>query len=126
MITGSSPEICGSVLTCPTHYEEFRMELSNLSVADLRSLQQNVVHELMKREQQEVADARERILAIANSVGVSVSELVSGSVRSKSGPVAVRFRNPDNPTQQWTGRGRQPKWVKAWIDSGKSLDQVRV
>jgi DNA-binding protein H-NS len=102
------------------------MELSNLSVADLRGLQENVKQELKKREHQEVADAREKILAIAKSVGVSVRELVNGSVRTKSGPVAVQYRNPHDASQQWTGRGRQPKWVKAWLDAGKTLDMVRV
>ncbi|MBA4095048.1 MAG: histidinol phosphate phosphatase, partial [Candidatus Accumulibacter sp.] len=26
----------------------------------------------------------------------------------------------------WTGRGRQPKWVKEWVEGGKSLDKLRV
>jgi DNA-binding protein H-NS len=40
--------------------------------------------------------------------------------------VAVRYRHPDNASQQWTGRGRQPKWVKEWVEGGKSLDKLRV
>lgn len=102
------------------------MELSNLSVAELRSLQDSIKVELKSREQQEIAKARDQILAIAKSVGVSVSELVGGSVRAKNGPVAVQYRNPNDQSQQWTGRGRQPKWIKAWIEAGKSLDAVRV
>jgi len=102
------------------------MHLSNLSVVDLRGLQENVKQELNNRERQEVAAAREKIIAIAKSVGVSVSELIGGSVRAKSGPVAVQYRHPDDASQQWTGRGRQPKWVKEWLDAGKSLDMVRV
>jgi DNA-binding protein H-NS len=38
----------------------------------------------------------------------------------------VRYRHPDNADNQWTGRGRQPKWVKEWVESGKSLDKLRV
>jgi len=45
---------------------------------------------------------------------------------TKGNTVAVRFRHPDNETQQWTGRGRQPKWVKEWVEGGKSLDKLRV
>jgi hypothetical protein len=37
-----------------------------------------------------------------------------------------RYRHPDNASQQWTGRGRQPKWVKEWVEGGKSLDKLRV
>ena len=102
------------------------MELSNLSIAELRSLQDSIKMELKSREQGEISKAREQILAIAKSVGVSVSELVGGSVRAKSGPVAMQYLNPNDQSQQWTGRGRQPKWGKAWIEAGKSLDAVRV
>lgn len=43
-----------------------------------------------------------------------------------AGAVAVRYRNPSDPGQAWTGRGRQPKWVMDWVQSGKSLDALRV
>jgi ParB/RepB/Spo0J family partition protein len=38
----------------------------------------------------------------------------------------VRYRHPDHPTSTWSGRGRQPKWVREWIEGGKSLDDLRV
>ncbi|MGK5081539.1 H-NS family nucleoid-associated regulatory protein [Janthinobacterium sp. HLX7-2] len=36
------------------------------------------------------------------------------------------YRNPDNHEQQWSGRGRQPLWVKAWQDKHQSLDGLRI
>lgn len=103
------------------------MDLSNMSVGDLRNLQDQIKQEMKKREHQEVAKAREQILAIAQSVGVPLKDLIASSPRVKgSGTVAVRFRHPDNASQQWTGRGRQPKWVKEWVDGGKSIDKLRV
>jgi ParB/RepB/Spo0J family partition protein len=38
----------------------------------------------------------------------------------------VRYRNPNSPSQAWTGRGKQPKWVSEWVQSGKSLDALLV
>ncbi len=103
------------------------MDLSNMSLGDLRNLQDQIKQEMKKREHQEVAKAREQILAIAQSVGVPLKDLIANGTRgAKTGTVAVRYRNPDNSTQQWTGRGRQPKWVKEWVDGGKSLDKLRV
>ena len=102
------------------------MDLSNMSVGDLRNLQDKIKQEMKKREHQEVAKAREQILAIAQSVGVPLKELIGNGIRAKTGTVAVRYRHPDNSAQKWTGRGRQPKWVKEWVDGGKSLDQLRV
>jgi DNA-binding protein H-NS len=101
------------------------MDLSNMSLGDLRNLQEQVKQEMKKREQQEVQKAREQILAIAQSVGVPLKDLMTAN-RGKTGSVAVRYRHPDNADQQWTGRGRQPKWVKEWVEGGKSLDKLRV
>ena len=109
------------------------MDLSNMSLGDLRNLQEQIKQEMKQREQQEVQKAREQIIAIAQSVGVPLKDLIATGGRSaKAGPksgtgsVAVRYRNPDNESQQWTGRGRQPKWVKEWVEGGKSLDKLRV
>ncbi|MES2016090.1 MAG: H-NS histone family protein [Pseudomonadota bacterium] len=102
------------------------MDLSNMSVGDLRNLQDQIKQEMKKREHLEVAKAREQIQAIAQRVGVPLKELIGTGMRAKTGTVAVRYRHPDNAAQQWTGRGRQPKWVKAWVDGGKSIDLLRV
>ncbi len=103
------------------------MDLSNMSLGDLRNLQDQIKQEMKKREQSDMAKAREQILAIAQSVGVPLKDLIATTGRGgKTGSVAVRFRNPDNASQQWTGRGRQPKWVKEWVEGGKSIDKLRV
>lgn len=106
------------------------MDLSGLSVTDLRALQEQVKQELKKREHDEVAKAREQIMAIAQSVGIPLKELIGGQVRAKTGTVpvkvAIRYRHPSDTSLQWTGRGRQPKWVRDWVTSGQSLDALRV
>lgn len=102
------------------------MDLSNMSLAELRTLQEQIKQEAKKREQQDLTKAREQIMAIAQSVGIPLKDLLAGSARVKTGQVAVRYRNPGDSTLQWTGRGRQPKWVKEWLEAGKSLDLLRV
>lgn len=106
------------------------MNLSALSSTDLRALQEQVKQELKKREQQDLAKAREQIMAIAQSVGVPLKELMSVQARpvktGTAGKVAVRYRHPADAALQWTGRGRQPKWVQEWLASGKTLDPLKV
>jgi DNA-binding protein H-NS len=102
------------------------MELSNMSSGELRQLQEKVTKEIAKRQQLEVSKAREDILAIARSVGVPLKDLIGKSGPIKTGSVAVQFRHPEHTEHQWTGRGRQPKWVKEWVSSGKSIDRLRV
>ena len=38
--------------------------------------------------------------------------------------VAQKFRNPAYQEQTWSGRGKQPHWVKTWIASGANLDDL--
>ena len=111
------------------------MDLSKLSVGDLRALQDQVSQQLKVAAQQDIAKAREEIHAIAKRAGISLQELLNGSLGKKpsnskasktTGKVPVQFRNPANAERQWTGRGRQPKWVKEWLDAGKVLDELRV
>lgn len=102
------------------------MDLSHFSLAELRNLQDDISKQLKKREHDELAKAREQIQSIAHGVGLSVKELLSGAGRAKTGSVAARFCNPVNPAQQWSGRGRQPNWVKQWTAEGKEMDLLKV
>ena len=102
------------------------MDLSNLSVGELRNLQDQIKIELKKREQHDLAKAREQILSIAQSVGIPIKDLISSGIRTKSGAVAVKYRNPNDASQQWTGRGRKPKWVEEMLKSGASMASMMV
>ena len=57
----------------------------------------------------------------------------SGGSRSKSlfgrgarGMVAPKYRNPENPSETWAGRGLKPRWLTAALESGKKLDDFRI
>lgn len=102
-------------------------DLSKISIAQLRALEVQVIDELKTRHFLSISKAREQILHIAQSAGISVKELLAtkASKTPKQSTVAVKYRNPNDPTQQWSGRGRQPAWVKAWIASGKSVEEAK-
>jgi len=50
---------------------------------------------------------------------------LNGAVRSAGGSklkgrkVKPKYRNPDNRTDTWTGRGRMPLWMAALVKKGK-------
>jgi len=104
------------------------MDLSKLSIEELHHLQDQIKQVLQQREQAERAQAREQILAIAQKAGISLKDLVTAkNARATKGTtVAVRYRHPQDASLQWTGRGRQPKWVQEWVASGQSLDALKV
>ncbi|MBS1186425.1 MAG: histone family protein [Burkholderiaceae bacterium] len=102
------------------------MNLSELSVSELRALQEKIKQEIKKREENEIAEAKRKIQAIAQSVGLPLKDLLTASARTAGGKVPPRYRNPGNAEQTWTGRGHQPVWVREWLASGKSLDALLI
>src|SRR4051812_31325902 len=101
------------------------MDLSTVSVSELRALQTRIEAELKSRKKLELAKAREQILSIAQSAGISLKDLTTLGSNEKAALHVVRFRSADGKSNSWSGRGRQPKWVKAWLEDGKPLDALR-
>ena len=54
---------------------------------------------------------------------VKANKTVRKSTRAKPKP---KYRSPQDKRVTWTGRGRTPTWVKAWVDSGKKLDDLLI
>ena len=110
------------------------MNLADMSLNDLKDLLKKIPGEI-KRRSQEAQDAAkeaalEKLKAIAKEHGYSLEELTgkkkTRGAKGPRGPVAAKYANPSNPSETWTGRGRQPKWVQAALASGKTLDNLKI
>jgi DNA-binding protein H-NS len=40
--------------------------------------------------------------------------------------VAAKYRNPENPSETWAGRGLKPRWLTAAIRSGKKIEDFAI
>jgi DNA-binding protein H-NS len=40
--------------------------------------------------------------------------------------VLPKYRNPQEPAETWSGRGRQPRWVTVQLKAGKKLDDFAI
>jgi DNA-binding protein H-NS len=40
--------------------------------------------------------------------------------------VHPKYRNPERPSETWSGRGKQPNWVGAQLRSGKKVDELLI
>jgi len=47
-------------------------------------------------------------------------------VRSQRQPVLPKYRNPDNPAENWSGRGHRPRWLEAQLAAGKTLEELEI
>jgi hypothetical protein len=46
--------------------------------------------------------------------------------QGRGGAVAPKYRNPENPTETWAGRGLKPRWLTAAIKSGKKAEDFLI
>ena len=40
--------------------------------------------------------------------------------------VHPKYRNPERPSETWSGRGKQPRWVGAQLRKGKKINDLLI
>ena len=105
-------------------------DLSNFSLSQLHDLQSQIVEQIEVRQQENIAQVRQQILELADSIGMTVGQIMNTKGTRAKKPtktVAARYQHPENVSQQWTGRGRRPRWINEYLDaSGKELDSLLI
>ena len=105
------------------------MDLSSLSIFELRDLEQQIPAELKRREAQDKINVLNEARAFVKARGYALEDLVTKETKvkvSSGNKVKVKYRHPQDSTLEWTGRGRKPKWVEAWLASGNSMESLGV
>jgi DNA-binding protein H-NS len=97
-------------------------DLRLMSVDELWALHEEMSSVLARRLADEKA-ALERRLRQLKPEGTT-----SGFQRARRPypRVVPKFRNPAQPGETWSGRGKQPRWLTAQLRSGKKLDDFRI
>lgn len=95
--------------------------VEKLALKDLIDLESRVKKAIVIAKERERTELRQKMVEMAEENGFSVNELFSTARPGKGGKVAVKYRNRDNPSETWTGRGRQPKWLAAALKKGAKL-----
>lgn len=62
-------------------------------------------------------------LSLEDALAIVTQPTSKQQARSK---VAIKYRNPENNNETWTGRGKEPKWLAAKLASGQSLDNFLI
>lgn len=100
-------------------------DLANSPLKELLEFQTKLNKAIELRKKSEKYEVYARITAIASESGFSLDELLNQKSLKKT-PTTIKYRNPNNQTETWAGRGRKPKWVEELIAEGKSLEDFAV
>ncbi|MCZ4304254.1 H-NS histone family protein [Zoogloeaceae bacterium G21618-S1] len=119
------------------------INLSEMTVPELRRLQGKLETEIRRRDESARRDVLKQFKKIAADHGVSLDDVLGeapAKSAAKAAPktrrkaaspakgkrVPMKYANPDDPKIGWTGRGRKPRWVEAWLSAGNSIDALLI
>ena len=100
--------------------------LDKMTYAQLQALRERVDAAMAAAKTAERKALWEEIEALSAKRGLSVAEALGLGEARKAGKAPVKFRNPKDSTQTWTGRGRKPKWLVAALKKGQKLEGFKV
>lgn len=118
--------------------------LSDQSLPQLKKLSVQITKEIEKRQSNTKAHLLKRMRKLAKDAGLSLKEVLGASqagtaeksaIKRRSKPKAskaspskvkgpLKYHNPNDLTQGWSGRGRRPGWAEAWLANGGTLDAL--
>jgi DNA-binding protein H-NS len=87
-------------------------KLESYSVKELRKLRDRIDIAIVERQKSERIQLRVKMQALAKDYGFAIDDVL-GTARGRGGKgtVTIKYRNPKDSTQTWTGRGRMPLWL---------------
>lgn len=110
--------------------EKIEDAVQSLDLNDLDKAKRVIEREHKKREKESRKNAQAEMKAVAEKYGLSLHEIVSPQAKSSSsgskGKVPPKYCHPEDSEKTWTGRGRRPRWVQAWLDEGGNLDDLKI
>jgi DNA-binding protein H-NS len=94
-------------------------DIEKMSYTEPKEMETRIQRQLIQKRDQERAELKEKMAALARESGFDLRELLGGGRGRKGMTVSVKYRDPENPENTWTGRGRMPRWLAAVTKGGK-------
>lgn len=107
------------------------INLDALSPAELQALIKSAEAQMQSARKNHIQEVRTKVEALLKSAGLTLDEVYPrrGGQGGK-GPKAVvapKYRNPENPAQTWSGRGKRPLWFsEALKKKGVTADSLLI
>ncbi|MCP5419607.1 MAG: H-NS histone family protein [Gammaproteobacteria bacterium] len=99
-------------------------DLKDMSIEALQGLITNAQDLVSQYEKDKKKDVIKKIQALAASVNLNVEVKETEKALKPTAKGVVKYMNPENSKQTWTGRGKRPKWLNEALDAGKTLDDL--
>ena len=110
-----------------------KMNLGSMSVDEMWGLYEEICRVLSVRMTSEKRQLEKRLGQLRRDKLISLpSKSLTGIKESASGPrrkyprVYPKYRNPQVPSETWSGRGKTPRWLVAALKTGHQLEEFAI
>jgi len=108
-------------------------DLKTLSPKELLALIANANAQMHEAQAAQVQTVKQKIETLLSNNGLTLDEVYpsrgkkAAGKKGGKGSVAPKYQNPSDPSQVWSGRGRQPVWfAKALRRRGVTVDDLLI
>ena len=101
------------------------------TLQELMAQREALERQIDQTKKQERGEAIEKVRALMAEYGLTVADLGNRAggkakkTKSSGNKVAAKYRNASTG-ESWSGRGLQPRWLKAALASGRKLSDFAV
>jgi len=107
-----------------------KLNLDAMSVDEMWLLHEEIGQILSVRLTSEKRELEKRLAQLRREKEMRQSEPADnqasqGAVRErrKYPRVFPKYRNPNEPSETWSGRGKQPRWLSAALKTGRTIEE---
>jgi DNA-binding protein H-NS len=105
--------------------DEFNLE--EFSLLEREELSARVAKEIVSKREARSRELREEMAKLAEREGLTLEEVIrAGQKPRRRQPPKQKYRNPEKPSQTWSGRGKKSAWVEKALAQGKSLKELEI
>ncbi|MEB3766811.1 H-NS histone family protein [Acinetobacter sp. MD2] len=105
-------------------------DISALSVEELKKLQREAEVLIASKKDQAIQDAYNQVIEIAAKLDLNIEQLLEYGAQKRKvtvrKTVEPRYRNKNNASETWTGRGKKPRWLAAELGKGAKLEDFLI
>ena len=101
------------------------LNLDAMTVDKLWQLHAEISRVLSDRLTLQKRELEKRLAQLSPGMKVEPSDQqgLAHAARRKYPRVFPKFRNPQVPSETWSGRGKQPRWLSAALKTGRKIEE---
>jgi DNA-binding protein H-NS len=103
-----------------------KLDLNALSLDELWTLHERLSNILTQRMVVEKRELEQRLVQLDRGRNTTTWPREGDRQRQKYLGVAPKYQNPSSPTETWSGRGKQPRWLISAIAAGGRVEDFKI